>query len=445
MAGSPSEAELEVMLQNVVDILETARAFFDDTVAPAGGLLDTAEQSAEGEFAASGIPNAADRFRSFLSSAAAPSTALDFLRPILFEYGRIITDGSGYTDLGRLSVALYEHFVTSSKTVQSRAIIYDTSVTTGHLPSGAVVGSGTLSRLTVDENGFDLEACTVETKRWRCRNDQSSGTQKHAEAFEVLGDAASPDNLLRAATGSGSSANPTIISGNAGGGLGGSILNNSSFSAFASGSTPKFTSWIEESGGTNISQDTTNTFRGSPGTTDDASMKITGDGTLVTVTQSVEDMRLSALDPDTPYFFRVMVNPTIGSALGGSFTIRLGSQSVTTLISSLIGGWEEILIPADQNTWFNNFNVDNLTAEIEWSSSTSGFLLVDDAILKPYDLIDGTYWCLRGGATPWKVDDTLEVEDTGGLPSAAKIQWWYTQAGLGYLPSSGTPTLADPA
>jgi len=69
-------------------------------------------------------------------------------------------------------------------------------------------------------------------------------------------------------------------------------------------------------------------------------------------------------------------------------------------------------------------------------------------IFAPWDLIDGTYWCLRGNAathTAWAVDDTLTVTDAGGAPGTGKIQWWLFVSGFGYLPSSGSPTFTDPS
>ena len=65
------------------------------------------------------------------------------------------------------------------------------------------------------------------------------------------------------------------------------------------------------------------------------------------------------------------------------------------------------------------------------------------------ELVDGTYWAIRGNAathTPWLVDDQLAITDTGGAPATAKIQYWLWRTGLGYLPSTtGTPTFSDPA
>jgi hypothetical protein len=449
MAGSPSEAELQTQWKNLVDVFETVRAFADDTVAVPGGPLDTLEQSVKGDFTPTGLVAASDTMRAVLSSAVDGISSQEALGSILDEYGKIIdaasSYGGGYDDIASLARALYDYFVDSSQTIKSRLITYDTSATLGV----SNVGNGAITRLTKDENGFDLEACTPEVKTFRGRADQNSGTRENAEVFEVLGEASSLDNLRRDAFGSGTDSNTTILSLNAGSGQSGSKLSNSSFSQFSASATKKFSGWTEAAGGAQLAQDTTNTYRTSPGTTTEASMQITGGGGTVTVKQTLADMTLQRLDPELPYFYRVMLNADVGSALGGTVTIRLGSKSASTTIAALLtNGWVELFIPADQNTYFRNFNEDAFDVEIEWSSSTSGTLLVDDAIMAPYTFIDGTWWALRGNAAvhvPWLVDDTLSFEDTGGAPADAKLQWWWWQSGLGYLPSSGTPTVTDPA
>lgn len=400
-------------------------------------------QSLEGEYTPSSLAAFAASYRAGLSSLVSGGLALDLLAPILFEYAaQILTDGSGYTSVDEIMRALYEHFVNNSLTVESRAITYDTTATLG----AGNVGNGSVVRLTEDENGFDMEACTVETKRFRCRADQNSGALKHAERFELLGSAASQDSLLVASHGSGESARTTLASLHAGTGNGGSLLRNSSFSTYSASASPKFDSWTEDAVGGGIAQDTTNYYRSHPGAAADGSLQMTGGGGTITLSQSLANMRVNKLDPDKPYYLRVMLNADIGSALGGTVTLRLGSQSVSATIASLVGGgWDELLIPLDQNTWFRNFDEDSFTVEIEWSSSTSGTLLVDDMIFQELELIDGTYWAVLGGSTAWLVDDTLEFTDTGGAPATAKIQWWLWLSGLGYLPhTTGVPTFTEP-
>lgn len=435
----PTESEVQLQLSNAVDLLETFRAFADGTLAPASGKLDVLEQSLEGLYTPAALGTAAARYRAGLSALVSPDTIQSFITPVVFDYGQLLGVRSGYAEVGRIMDAIYEHLHENSDTIQSRNITYDTSATAGV----GNVGNGSMDRLTVDANGYDMEACHVETKLFRVRTDQNSGTYKHAEQFEHLGAAASPDSLLRASHGSGENARVFLRSRHSGIGDGGSKLNNASFSTYSATASPKFTGWTESAGGSNISQDTTNYYRTSPGSSTPASLKITGGGGTVTLKQTLASMPISQLNPDRPYYLSARINGAIGSASGGSVTIRLGSQSTTVAVASL-SGWHDVKIGPGTGNWFQNFNEDSFDIEIEWSSSTSGYVLVDDVIFDEWSLVDGTYWFPRGGTTAWQVDDTLEFTDTGGAPSTGKIQWYLFVGGYGYLPSDATPTIADP-
>lgn len=444
-----TEAEIQGQWKNAINVLETVRALVDDTLMPTSGTLDTLFVSLEGQYLPADLSQFAKAIRAQLSNVISPTMAQAVINPVLYEYAAILAAsaasgyGSSYRSPADIFRALYEWFVATSLTVESRAITYDTSATAG----GANVGNGALSRLTVDENGFNLEACHVEKKQFRCRADQNTGAEKHAEVFELSGTAASPDSCLRAVYGSGDSIRSALVSKHAGTGNGGSLLANSSFSTYSASATPKFSGWTESAGGAQLSQDTTNYYRSFPNATVDGSLKITGGGGTVTVTQTLANMRVRKIDPNTPYLLRVMLNKTIGTASGGTVTIRMGATTKAVTIAALGADWQELIVDFDANCWPRQFNEADMTVEIEWSSSTSGYLLVDDVIFCPWDKIDGTWWNLRGNAgthAPWLIDDVLTVTDTGGAPATGKIQWWLFVAGYGYLPSSGTPTFADP-
>jgi hypothetical protein len=450
MSGTPTEAEIQAQWRAAIDVLENVRNFADGTLCGGGGKFDVLLQLLEGDYLPAEYATLVNAVRSGVSTLVSPGVASQIITPALFEYARLLKNdatlgfGSGFRSPAELFRALYEWFVANALRVKSRAITY-----AGAVAGGTNVGNGVLSRLTVDENAFNLEACNVEKKAFRVRSDQNNGVSKWAEVFEFVGVASSFDNLLRASFGSGEAARTTIVSKHAGSSSGGSLLTNSSFSEFNSASTPKFNAWNALSGNAQIDQDTTagHQYRSFPGEQTSASLKITGGGGLVTLSQNLSDMNVSRLDPNTPYFLRVMLNKTIGTASGGSVTIRLGSKSATVTIAALAANWAELIIPIDQNLWFRKFNQDALTIQIEWSSSASGFLLVDDAIFCPWDLIDGTYWLIRQNANvpvAWLVDDTMTCTDTGGAPATGKIQWWNWVAGFGCLPSSGSPTFVDP-
>jgi len=463
MSGEPNEASIQAQLVAAVDILETARLHADGTMAGAGGLFDTLIQALEGEYTPEALSGAVARLRSAYSSIIDPGAASEFLTPILYEYGAFMSRdaslgyGAGYRDVADLFTALYEWFVDKSLTVESRAITFDTSVTASR------AAGATLTRLTEDADGFNMEACHVEKKTFRCRTDQNNGAQEWAEVFEFLGTQASQDALLRASFGSGESSRSFLTCANAGTGNGGSLLNNASFSDYdATEADERFDGWAQTYGGAavdaDVTQDTVNYYRSHPGASTDASLKIAMDnvGDTLTLTQTLADMRIGRLDPDTPYYCRVMLNKTIGTAAGGTVTLTCGSKTAAITIASLGANWAELRIGDEtlagaedaSDQWFRNFDSDGFGISISWAAGTGGYLLVDDFIFAPYTLIDGTYWALtQSHATapaPNLVDDTLTVTDTGGAPTTGKIQWWLWTAGFGYLPSSVSPTLADP-
>ena len=453
----PTEAEIQTQWRNVTNILEKTRAYADDNLVNAGGYIDVFVQSFEGEFIPIEGAAVVSRIRALLSSAVDQPQARAALEPILFEYASILAAsatlgfGSGFQSAADVFAALYQWFHDNTDSVESRAITY-TSVSA----NGSNVGNAGVSRLTKDRLGYDLEACHVEKKMLKCIVDQNSGAQKWAESFSIAGEAASFDGLRGGATGSGEAAQTTVRAKHAGSGAGGSLLNNSSFSDFTASvsSAEQFNNWAETLTGaaatTDITQDTTNFYRSHPNASANGSLKIAMDagGDEITLKQTLTNMRISRLDPDTPYFLRVMVNKTVGTAVGGSVKLKLGSNTtVTSTIAGLSAGWDELVIPFDKTCWLEEFGEDSFDIEIAWDGGTSGFMLFDDVIFCPWDQIDGTFWLVhQNNATPVAnlVEDEYYAVDSGGAPGTGILQYWCWTAGLGYLPSSGTPSIADP-
>jgi hypothetical protein len=448
MSGTPTQDEIQQMWTNAVDLLEKQRVYAD-AAAAAGGELDVFEQALEGEYAPE-LALVSSSFRAGLSDLVSQGFAQSFFEPLAFEYAKFISDnpgvgtgwGTGSDDVAGAMQAIYDHMVNTSETVESRNITYqlDASMTKTNGYTGSVVGTGTLHRLTVDFKAFDLEACNVEKKVFRCLQDQNTGTKEEAEVFSVMGEASSRDALLGVSSGSGTEHARDIAAKHAGTGPGGSLLRNSSFSTYSASATPKFTGWDLAAGtAADVTQDTSNTYRDFPGSTTSGSLKIaTSVSDTKTLKQTVANIRVSQLDPTKPYFCSIMVNKTIGTAVGGTVVLRCGSVSESIDISALGANWQELRIgtTTPKDSWARNFNQDGFDIEIEWTQSTStGFLLVDDAIFSEWDEIDGTFWALRQAhATaplPWLVDDTIEVTDSGGAPATAEVQYWLWRSGLG--------------
>jgi len=456
MARTASEAEVRLLLQGAVDILETFRIHADDTHAATDGKLQVLEERVTGEFPPAPIAAAVANFRAGLSALISPAQAREFLDPIVFEYGRIISEdstdsfGGGYASTDAILEALYEFFVAQSPdtTLTTRGINFDSSITAG----GSNVGNGTMARLTVDENAFEIEACTVEKKHFRCRQDANNGTDEEAEVFEHLGQQASGDNLLLGTTGSGLASNVSITASHAGGGDGGSLLSNGSFGDHDG---TDFTSWDKTVGAAStLAQETTIVYRSHPGESTSASAKLTvASSQTITLKQTLSNMATNQLRRDRPYFLRVMVYVEVAAA-GGTVTLTLGKLTPAGTATKAISAftdvtWTEMFVPLDKDVWFKNFNEDTFDIELEWTGGTAGSIYLDDVIFKEMDLIDGTYYTIRAAnATPvrWLVDDTLEFTDTyDGSFGVGTIQYWIYYAYGRYLPhTTGTPTIADP-
>ena len=455
--AAPTETEIQTQWQNAVNILEKTRAYADDNVVDPGGYLDVFVKSFEGDFIPADGNSFARRVRGLLSGAVDQSQAISIMEPILYEYASVMAAsatlgyGSGFQSVNDIFDALYQWFIETSETVETRAITY-TAVTA--VAGGT--GNAGISRLTEDRFGHKLEACHVEKKMFKCIADQNSGTQKWAERFQSQGEKSSFDGLGIGITGSGDSSRTLITAKHAGSGNGGSLLNNSSFSDFNVSATSgaQFTNWDETITGaatTAITQDTTNYYRSHPNANANGSMKLAlaNAGHTIALKQTLTNMRISRLDSNTPYFLRVMVNKTVGSGVGGNVLLKLGGNAtVTVALSALGSGWQELKIPFDKTCWTEEFGQDSFDVEMAWSAGTSGYMLFDDVIFCPWDLIDGTYWLVhQANGTPIAnlVGDEGKAVDTGGAPGTGIIQYWCWISGLGYLPSHASPTMADPS
>jgi hypothetical protein len=451
----PTEPEIQTQWKNGTNILEKTRVYADDTLAAAAGVLDTFVQSFEGQYIPIGGAASVSRTRALLSSAIDRGAARAVLEPVVYEYANILAQsataglGSGATSAEELTRALYEWLHENSDSVETRNITYTT-------PSANVGNAGalTLRRLTEDKYGYDLEACHVEKKMMRVLADQNTGTKEWAERLEILGEQASFDGVRYGAFGSGDAARTQVIARHAGTGNGGSLANNSSFSSYTALATQQFDGWTEVLGGAaaqaDITQDTTNVYRSHPNASTDGSLKIAMDSAAdsVLLKQTIDDSRVSRLDPNKPYFLRVMVNKTVGTGAGGSVHLKLGGNTaVTTLVSALSANWTELVIPFDSTCWPEVFGEDGFDIEVGWVNGTSGFMLFDDLIFCEWDEVDGTFWLpTQNAATPLPplLGDEWYAVDSGGTPGNGILNYWMWRAGLGYLPHSGSPTITDP-
>lgn len=440
MSGTPTASEIQTQWKNSLIVLDRLRKVADSEYVGASGYFDDLLQTVEGEFTAVSLPASMARFRAGLSSMISQERAREILDPILREYARLLTWPE--TNPAEIAVRLRRYFVEQSASVASRGITFASTGTAG----GSNVGNGVLLRLTTDNLGAGIEFATApDVKEFRCIQDGGNGAKTHSERFEIKSKTRSFDSLDWNNAGSGLSG-VTIDALHCGsGGANASILQNASFSTYSATATPKFAGWTEDAGGASVSQDTTNYYRSFPGATTDAALRMTATGGgAITLRQPLSAMRVQRLDPNVPMVLSVMVNKTIGSAATGTFTIRLGGVEVDTAIASIGSNWQRITIPLTEDCWYEEFDNGAIDVELEWSSSGSGYLLVDDVILAPWTYVDGTWFALFGGTTPFLMRDVFTVTDTGGVSGTGIINYWLWRAGYETLPTSGSPTLTDP-
>jgi hypothetical protein len=420
--ASPSRVEIETQWKNAVDVIETARAFLDGTLLTD---WDTLEQSVEGDFTPRGITTWAAANRANASVMIDAFAARTMLEPLIYEYGKFIS--SDFRNAGAIWGDVYRYMHDNSLSVNSRDIVF-ASMAAG----GSNVGDGTLRRLNVDENGYSMEACHIELKTARCVQDGNTGTNRHAENFDLYGINAPKDGIARLSAGSGRRL-VGMRAKHAGGGPGGSRLLNSSFTTYnASGTvTTKFRGWTITNAVGNVTEDTTNFYRGHPGDGDvTRALQFSANEKLV---QKIKTAGIR-LNPNLPYFLRVMFNRAVGSGTG-TLTIRCGTNTASVVLAAQTG-WNELALTIDANLWPINFYEDDLDIEIEISGMT-GTVLIDDVWFGPWDFFDGGFWLLFGGATPFAIEDVFTGTDTGGNPgTTGKLQYYNWLSGFGYLPSA---------
>ncbi len=441
MAGTPTVGQVDAMLQAVVDQLEDQRA-------NGAALLTkwaTLEESGKGNYPPAALAAASNNARRATSSGCSGDAARAQFVPVFREYGRLAN--SAYTTGGSLRALMddvRDYFEDNSKTIEER------NQTTGTpTANGSNLGDGLCSRLVVDALGYPLGAgAHVEVKTLRCKEDQNTGRDKHAELFEAFGEDAGLDAFDVNGSGPRAALVPARHAGTDR--AGGSLLTNAAGHVFdATGSvTSMFPGWTLTATA-NFDQETTNTFRGVPGSDTLAAFKMTA---AATMTQSIETMRAS-LNKRVPYGYRAMVRPN--AAADGNITLTLGSKTTTVAVSSLTDDvYNEVLMTVGANSWFENFNQNDLSVKVEWTG-TAGEVLIADLIFAPMFKWDWFWYFLRGGATPFSTShsallrgDLFTVTDTGGAAADSKIAYWLGRAGMGdVLPAvitAAPPSILDP-
>lgn len=341
----------------------------------------------------------------------------DLIDPSMVELGRIM--GSDLRDPGLLLRELTDYMVDNSYRITSRQFSRG-SWTAG----GSNVGTGTINRLCVDENGLPLEASFADTITVECTEDRQTATDPGRELLTFTG-LPNPDYVTWYQSGYGSGLRSTIRSFSADDTT--ALLLNPSFSDYSGTVTTltELTNWEVTSGtiGTDFEIVTADYYRGAvlEGSTPSC-LKCEAS---VAIRQKLST-RQAKLDSRVPYYFQIAWKANGNGQFTGTLDVAIGSKTYSVTIAAQ-EGWQILKVDLDKYCYLKNFNTDDLgvTITVTKTSAASTYLLLDDIVWRTWAPYDGTWYAPVGGATPWRLEDTGTFTDTEGASNSKLQRWWH--------------------
>lgn len=284
------------------------------------------------------------------------------------------------------------------------------------------VGSGSIIRLLVDEDGLPIENTYADTITAKCVRDRQGGATVGQEVFEFRGRTKRDRlNLYDSGFGSGLVQEIAAVSSDDSENL----LVNPSFGSFSgtAGTVLGVTGWLNGStgavlttSGDSVTVDQTYYYRA-------ARHEGSTPGALKMGATKIIRQALSAtsrtLSPDAPYYLSIAFNAEQYTAVG-TLEIYLGNTLTSVTVTGLTG-WQRLTLPLAKGLWLKNFNVDNINISITFTR-TSGSLLIDDIVFCPFKLFDNQWVLPISAATPFAYRDVGTFTDT---ETGAKIARWF--------------------
>jgi hypothetical protein len=431
--ASPTRAEIEGQIKQMAKIANEFRKFCGTHVA-AGSSVNVGDNfvNMEDTFLQSLESNYGDLYSSALRDfrsalVLAMQRVPGMISPGIADYAKFI----GYPELSTDAMIgrIYDYMMDNTLRVTSRQFTFGTPTFSG------AVGNGMIHRLNLDERSQTIEAQTADTKTAECTADEHSGAREHEEIFYFAGSAAERDILKSSGSGRGGSikalsANDSFR-----------FISNPSFSQYSGTSITSLsaiTDWTASSSVTNFEIDQTNYYRDFSGDSTPASLKFKANDKIV---QNF-NVKRAQFNPRAPHYLQIAWNRSIGSG-DGTLTLRRGSKS-TSVVLAAQSGWQILKMPIDQDLWFRNWNQEDPKIEIELSSRTTGYVLVDDVTMGQMTNFDGAWYAVVGGSTPFLRRDKATWTDTE--VAFAVLQWVFWFFFNAYLPSTtgGGVTWTDP-
>lgn len=437
-------AQADTMLKNGCKLINQQRVYGNTASTGLDALYDTHLTAVLGSYQPE-VKRGARQWRSAANSVLTPAAGRLVLDPILLTYAEAA--GLAERDPIEILTRLKRYFVDNTKTLKSRNYSY------GSVSAGTNTGDGLLKRLTYDEWGYIIETGTLEAKTAYCEAAQSvNSAEKGKERFRVRGlnDFRLHDELKRDQSSFGSGTDTTLtgmVSEDA-------VASNASFSSYggtraAAGadSTPtSITNWTLATGSISNIRATIDTVYRPAGRSDTTPTALKFNN-VIKLTQSFRDINRTLLW-DRPYYCQIAVRRT--SSCDGTFSLRVGAVTINQTVSSLandawaIVGFDSLSTTNRKKFWPRNMSETDINIEIELASWSTGSLYVDDLILSPMTKIDGTWYALAGGATPFLVADSFSWTDAlAGSDSVVQRTLAYVYGET--LPhDSAAPSISDP-
>jgi hypothetical protein len=394
-------------------------------------MEDALVASIKGEYAR-------EKIDAILTYRAAVNNALLAAPVVLYPHLREYMRYAGYpdTEIKAMLTRLYQYFADNSYTVNSRGFTFGTPAA-----GGSNTGTGTVNRLNVDERGYDIEnqSGTVAgmLKTAECVADATTGTNQHEEAFDLYGPSPDRDDLrvvgvrrtMRVYAKAAPASYPYISNP--------SFESNSGTDGSAFTSASQLDNWTM-SNYSKITPIASDYYRGYKGCSTPRCLSFSAD---VNITQALSRVN-AKFSPYVPAYFQVAFKRV--SSCNGTLTITLGAKSTSVALSAQ-SGWTILRLGPSSDNWFKNWNNSAPAVTLALSGRSTGSLLVDDIILCPYDVFDGGWYAVVGGATAFLRRDKFTFSD---LVSVAEgiIQYWLYRAWGFYLPHCATgQTWDDPS
>ena len=443
--ATPTTNEAIATLKAAVDMLEELDQFANANTPNLVGLQDTLINSLTGDNAAGILANG-DAMRSAIAAQLTPSRDRSTLTPCFADFMAAILLPS--SSLAENLVQFRAWMIANSQTLNSRGMGFG-AISVG----GSNVGTGTISRITVDNQAIPLEGGHAELKSFECIADQGQ-TEETEEVFSVEGANAGAD-FASGSTGSGILTTMRALSARDSQ----TYVRNPSWSSF-SGTQPTAgsevaptttTAWSGWTVGdiTKVKASVDQTYRGFPGDSTPMSIRVIDN---TTCNQTFVDNANPTFAARTPFYVQIAIYRE--SNCDGTLTITLGSKTQAVTMTSLSNGaWNVVRLDLDRDLYYDQWKLNDAKIGFALASRTTGTLYLDDLIFSPFNLLDGIGYAIVGSAIPFMRDDVFTFTDTQNVARGI-LQWWITHRSraselLGYpfsLPSNnaGSETITDP-